>query len=282
MTAMLEDVGQLPDEAGSSPQPTPPSYPVPSPAPLSQPALPSAVGDEPAVVDWLLCARALNLVDLDPLPSESDLRALLRAPRHTVRVALGNLAAAGLIRRRRSVGTSVPGSEEKLLAARWSADKGPARSYRMIATERVRGNQVARTLFGDAVSSGDAAPSGSGEELVRIQRLTVNADNTPLSLSTIYLPVDAYERIGDAAWQLPSTAAAELIAGRAVTGRYTINAVAADAQSSALLGVQAGSPCLHLERAFTDGTRTVLVVFARLPGIRVGIRTNLHPDTMAS
>jgi DNA-binding GntR family transcriptional regulator len=288
MTAMLEDVGQLPDDSGeppaaaASPRPAPPAPPVPAAqaAGPARPALLAAVSDEPAVVDWLLCARALNLVNLDPLPSESDLRSLLRAPRHAVRVALSNLAAAGLIHRRRAVGTSVPGSGEKELGALWSSDNGPTRSYRMIATERLRGNQVAQQLFQDRASSGDAAVPG--DELIRIQRLTLNAENTPLSLSSIYLSVAAYERIGDAAWQLPSTEAAEIIAGRAITGRYTINAIPAEAESSALLGIPAGSPCLHLERAFSDGARTVLVVFARLPGIRVGIRTNLTPDTWPS
>ena len=55
----------------------------------------SAVSDERAVVDWLLCGRGLHMLNLDPLPSEEDLRALLRAPRKAVRTALGNLASAG-------------------------------------------------------------------------------------------------------------------------------------------------------------------------------------------
>jgi GntR family transcriptional regulator len=236
-----------------------------------RPALPSAVSDETAVIDWLLCARGLSLVGLDPLPSESDLRSLLRAPRHAVRVALGHLATAGLVHRRRSVGTSVPGAREKLLGALWSADQGPARSYRMLATERVSGNRVAAALFDE-----------QDDDFVRIRRLTVSAAGTPLSLSSIYLSAAAHQEIGDAAWRLPSTEAAELIAGGSISARYTVNAIPADPDTAALLAVPPGSPCLHLERAFSVGDRTVLVVFARLPGIRVGIRTKLNPETMAS
>ena len=72
------------------------------------------------------------------------------------------------------------------------------------------------------------------------------------------------------------------LAGVSVFLNSTSKGTVTKADGTFMLGIPAGSPCLHLERAFSDGARTVLVVFARLPGIRVGIRTNLTPDTWPS
>jgi DNA-binding GntR family transcriptional regulator len=207
----------------------------------------SAVSDERAVVDWLLCGRGLHMLNLDPLPSEEDLRALLRAPRKAVRTALGNLASAGLIRRRRSLGTSVPGSHEKKLGVTWPGSG----SYELIAVRLVHSNQVARELLG--------------------------VSDDELSLCSIYLPEAAHRQLGDAAWQLSSTEVARKLAAGKVAGRYGINALPIDHESAALLDVPEGSPCLHVERVFTDGTKPVLVVFARTPGVRVAARMNVMP-----
>jgi DNA-binding GntR family transcriptional regulator len=225
---------------------------APSPVPSR-----SAVSDERAVVDWLLCGRGLHILNLDPLPSEEDLRALLRAPRKAVRTALGNLASAGLIRRRRSLGTSVPGSHEKKLGVTWPG----SRSYELIAVR-----QVAQQLL-----------KINDDELVRIDRLTRDDDGMPLSLCSIYLPEAAHRQLGDAAWQLSSTEVAKKLAGGEVAGRYGINALPIDHESAALLDVPEGSPCLHVERVFTNGTKPVLVVFARTPGVRVAARMNVMP-----
>ena len=222
----------------------------------------SAVSDERAVVDWLLCGRGLHMLNLDPLPSEEDLRALLRAPRKAVRTALANLASAGLIRRRRSLGTSVPGSHEKKLGVTWPGSG----SYELIAVRLVHSNQVARELL-----------KVSDDELVRIDRLTRDDDGMPLSLCSIYLPEAVHRQLGDAAWQLSSTEVAKKLAGGEVAGRYAINALPIDRESAALLDVPEGSPCLHVERVFTNGTKPVLVVFARTPGVRVAARMNVMP-----
>jgi DNA-binding GntR family transcriptional regulator len=150
------------------------------------------------------------MLNLDPLPSEEDLRALLRAPHKAVRTALGNLASAGLIRRRRSLGTSVPGSHEKKLGVTWPGSG----SYELIAVRLVHSNQVARELLGV-----------SDDELVRIDRLTRDDDGMPLSLCSIYLPEAAHRQLGDAAWQLSSTEVAKKLAAGEVAGRYGINAL---------------------------------------------------------
>lgn len=225
--------------------------------------LPPAAGDERSVVDWLLCGRGLRLLSLDPLPSETNLRAMLKAPRQVIRAALGNLASAGLIRRRRSLGTSVPGSHEKKLGTTWPG----VGSYELIAIGPVRANHVARELL-----------QVSDEELVRIDRLTRNSDGTPLSLCSIYLSEAAYRQLGDDAWQLSSTEVARRLAGGAIVGRYGVNALPVDAESAKLLAAPEGSPCLHVERVFTDGIRPVLVVFARTPGVRVAARMHVMPQ----
>lgn len=221
-----------------------------------------AAGNPSAALDWLLCGNRQGLIGLEPLPLESELRSILSTPRETVRRTLRQLAAYGLAKRLRSVGTSVPGSAAQALgySAFPSADQ-----YRVIDTKYVRGNGVSRELFGPI-----------GQHLMRVDRLTFRGSGSPTTYSCFYFPRDIYEqRMAAVDWNGPSIRLISQASNVPTQVHYDMTAVALDERSADLLEVTPGSPALHIQRLFSTSVGNVAISFSRQPGIRMTFSTSM-------
>lgn len=185
----------------------------------------------------------------EAIPSEMDLAARFRVSQGTVRKAIDELAAENLVMRRQGKGTFVATHAERHVQYRFlklqpdvgDADtEGPAQR-RIIECRRLRASaDIARAL---ALRSGDA--------VVTARRILSFAE-VPTILEDIWLPGQAFkgltaERMAD--YPGPTYAMFEIDFGvRMVRADEKIRAVLPDAGQAALLGIDAGTPLLSVER----------------------------------
>jgi GntR family transcriptional regulator len=185
----------------------------------------------------------------EAIPSEIELAARYRVSQGTVRKAIDELAADNLLVRRQGKGTFVSTHAEQHVRYRFlklvpdNEDRqavGPAERS-VLECRRVRASaEVARAL---QLRTGDA--------VVQVRRV-LSFGGVPTILEDIWLPGNAFKGLTAeqmAGHQGPTYALFELEFGvRMVRAEEKIRAVAADAQSAALLALPAGSPLLSVER----------------------------------
>ncbi|SFD58114.1 transcriptional regulator, GntR family [Paracidovorax konjaci] len=185
----------------------------------------------------------------EAIPSEMDLAGRFRVSQGTVRKAIDELAAENLVMRRQGKGTFVATHAERHVQYRFlklqpdegDADtEGPAQR-RIIECRRMRASaDIARAL---ALRTGDA---------VVMARRILSFSEVPTILEDIWLPGQAFrgltaERL--AGYPGPTYAMFELEFGvRMVRADEKIRAVLPDAEQAALLGIDAGTPLLSVER----------------------------------
>ncbi|MCB2016076.1 MAG: GntR family transcriptional regulator [Hydrogenophaga sp.] len=189
----------------------------------------------------------------DVIPSELELAAKFKVSQGTVRKAIDELATDNLLVRRQGKGTFVATHAEQHIQYRFlrlrqddeqTEDKAPAERH-IIECRRSRGPaEVARQL-----------DLRGGDSLIQIRRVLAFS-GTPAILEDIWLPGGPFKGLTQetlAADRRPMYAFFETEFGvRMVRAEEKIKAVAADAESAALLGVEPGHPLLSVERlAFT-------------------------------
>jgi GntR family transcriptional regulator len=185
----------------------------------------------------------------EAIPSEMDLAARFRVSQGTVRKAIDELAAENLVVRRQGKGTFVATHAEQHVQYRFlklvpdGGDRdaeGPAQRD-VQECRRVRATaEIARAL---ALRTGDA--------VVQVRR-TLAFRGIPTILEDLWLPGNAFKGLTAqqmAGYHGPTYAMFELEFGVSmVRAEEKIRAVAADAQTGALLGVPPGTPLLSVER----------------------------------
>jgi len=185
----------------------------------------------------------------ESIPSEMDLAARFRVSQGTVRKAIDELAAENLVVRRQGKGTFVATHAEQHVQYRFlklvpdSGDRdseGPAQRD-VLECRRTRASaEIARAL---ALRTGDA--------VVQVRR-TLSFGGAPTILEDLWLPGNAFKGLTAdqmAGYHGPTYAMFEVEFGvRMVRAEEKIRAVAADASQAGLLGVEAGSPLLSVER----------------------------------
>ena len=196
-----------------------------------------------------LLTRSLQSGEWAPgssIPSELELAALYKVSQGTVRKAIDELAAENLLVRRQGKGTFVATHAEHQVQYRFlrlTPDEGAAGATerRFLDCRRLRAPaEVARVL-----------DLRGGDSVMQIRRL-LSAEGKPVVLDEIWLAGAPFkgltaERLGD--YRGPMYALFEAEFGvRMVRAEEKIRAVAADAESAALLGVKAGAPLLSVER----------------------------------
>jgi GntR family transcriptional regulator len=233
--------------------------------PATKPAAKLASADAPAFKPLYLqikelLTKRLAAGDWPPgsaIPSELELAARYDVSQGTVRKAIDALAADNLVVRRQGKGTFVAThTEEAQSTFRFlrirrddGVDEYPA--SRIVDVRRAKAGEKAARLL--EIRSGDA---------VVVVRRILEWQGRPVVLDEMTLPAALFKGITRA--RLDAYAGSmygffETAFGvRMLTAQERLKAVAADAQSAALLGVRAGTPLLAVDRiAFTYGGRPV-------------------------
>lgn len=183
-----------------------------------------------------------------PVPSEAELVAAYGVSRGTVRQALAQLRAEGIIaggRGKPPVVGHVPLSQpfaELLSFSAWARSMGMVASGRLVSLERRPASPVAAAVLD--------VPAGT--PLVTIERLRLGNGEPMLLERTVFAP-----SAGDAVASLDLDADS-IYAGLAVRGitfaaaQQTIDAVGATVLDATCLGVRRGAPLLRVRRRSTD------------------------------
>lgn len=212
------------------------------------------------------------------LPGEGELTTLLGVSRITVRHALANLEAAGVVRREHGRGTFV-------------------RSLRLVAGTRALTSFTREmSAIGVAVSSrlltvdttaaeadvAEALEMRPGDEVVRVRRLRLG-DGEPIGVQTAHLRAD----------RVPGFAADDLEPGRPAAGslyaalrdRFGIEAIdasevfrvaGAEGPDADALGLAPGTPVFAVERLTSDDRGPFEFTRSTMRGDRYEIRSTLR------
>jgi GntR family transcriptional regulator len=193
----------------------------------------------------------------DRFPSETEIRARYRVSRATVRKAVADLEARGVIRKIQGVGSflAAPKIRHVPLLTSFSelaAGQGFTPSHRLLAS-------ALREVGADAADELGLPP---GTRCRFLHRLFL-ADGDPVGLAETWLPVDVlegrdavFERIdGGSMYELLESEAVGVVLDRAVE---TISPGAVDAGTARLLGCEPGAPVLLIRRlTYTPAGRVV-------------------------
>ena len=183
------------------------------------------------------------------IPSEMDLAVRFRVSQGTVRKAIDELAAENLVIRRQGKGTFVATHAEQHVQYRFlrlmpdsgdMSSEGPA-ERQIIDCKRLRASaDVARPLA-----------LRTGEAVLQLRRVLA-FQGTPTIVEDVWLPGIPFKGLTAdrlATYRGPMYALFETEFGvRMVRAEEKIRAIAADAASAKLLGVQDGEPLLSVER----------------------------------
>lgn len=206
-----------------------------------------------------LIMRGLQAGEWKPgeaIPSELELAARFRVSQGTVRKAIDELAAENLLVRRQGKGTFVATHSEQKI------------QYRFLRLQPEGGEPVPmQRQFLDCrriPAPADVARAlalRAGEMAVEVRR-TLSQNGRPIVLDDIWLPASLFkgltaQRMGDYKGPLYGLFESEF-GVRMIRAEEKIRAVAADGEVAGVLGVDAGSPLLSVERlSFTYGDKPV-------------------------
>lgn len=207
------------------------------------------------------------------IPNEDKLGAMLGISRITLRHAMRNLEAAGLLRREHGRGTFV----------RSATVVAGARGLTSFTQEMVTLGLVVGTRLLDAqliaasTEMADALDVEPGEPLVRLRRLRLG-NNAPIGIQTAHLPEARVPGLFEAAHEIGSLY-------EALRDRYGIAAVEAHevyrvglvAEAEAeLIGQPAGTPAFVVQRIAYDAQGPFEFTLSTMRADRYEIRSTLY------
>ncbi len=191
----------------------------------------------------------------DAIPSEQELAGRFGVSQGTVRKAIDEMAAENLLVRRQGKGTYVATHSEQRVQYRFlrlMADEGPvALERQLLDCKRQRAPAaIARRL-----------QMRAGEPMVEVRRL-LHSKGQPVVLDDIWLPGDLFRGLTAELLNQHKGPFYELFETEfgvhMIRAEEKIRAVAADAESAALLQLPLGAPLLSVERlSFTYGDKPV-------------------------
>ncbi|KQT11431.1 GntR family transcriptional regulator [Ramlibacter sp. Leaf400] len=211
------------------------------------------------------------------LPTELALMATYRTSRNTVRMALQQLQARGLISRRRNRGTLVealPGG-----AATFTQSLSSLDGLVTLASTAQREILAADDVVLDAaMAKGLRCPPGSRWYHLAMVRREAGKPR-PLGWTDAYVEPH-YRQVRDMAEQQPGMLLVDLIEamfGRRIeTVEQTVSSCAISQEMSQPLGVAKGTPALRVLRHYRDAARHLVVVTRSLyPENRYSMTTTL-------
>ncbi|MGC1305245.1 MAG: GntR family transcriptional regulator [Caulobacteraceae bacterium] len=189
------------------------------------------------------------------LPTEDSLIARFEVSRTTVRKAIQNLAARGLIEIRRGKGTFV--AQPKITQDLTELTGFVEDMQALGRTPTARLVDKAVVAASEAVAHRLALPAGT--QVMRIRRVRL-ADGVAMSFDETYLPLEIGEKI--VTHDLEAEPIFALLEQRyglpLVEAEYRLEAVAAEAEVAEALGVAPGGPIFLIERtSYCAGPRPI-------------------------
>ncbi|UCV16579.1 GntR family transcriptional regulator [Quatrionicoccus australiensis] len=192
----------------------------------------------------------------DAIPSEGELATRFNVSQGTVRKAIDEMAAENLLVRRQGKGTFV---------ATHSDPRSFYRFLRLVPDDGLVAHAVSDPRLCSIVPATPEVAAvlriPAGEKVVCVERL-LHFNGEPVVLDQIYLVAELFEgltleRLRGGERSLYSLFESDF-GVRMIHAEEHLRAVAADAYSAGLLGVQAGDPLLLVERtAYTYGNKPV-------------------------
>lgn len=191
------------------------------------------------------------------LPTEAALCAELQVSRHTVRAALADLQAMGLVASHQGVGTRV---------LRRKPESTPSHSLQNISELALYArNTTVRILSVEDVvldePSAEWIGTGAGETWCQARTLRMAADqDAPIALSAVWVPLASKPAIeASGRFSLPVFIEVQRIHGRMVSEvRQVIGVGVATREQAALLRCKTLDPLLRIQRWYYDSQRNLL------------------------
>lgn len=207
------------------------------------------------------------------LPTEDGLIRRFAVSRTTVRKAIQNLTDRGLIEIRRGIGTFVtqPRITQDLTELTGFVEDMDALGH--AATARL----IDRTVVAADADVAEHLALVTGTRVMRIRRVRL-ANGIAMSLDDTYLPLAIGEKIvtHDLEVEPIFTLLEQRYAIPLVEADYTLEAVSADHDVAAALGVAAGSPIFLIERtSYSAGARPIDYEKLHYRGDLIRFRTRL-------
>jgi GntR family transcriptional regulator len=207
------------------------------------------------------------------LPTEDNLVQRFAVSRTTVRKAIQNLSNRGLIEIRRGTGTFVtqPRITQDLTELTGFVEDMDALGH--AATARL----IDRIVVAADAEVAQHLALAVGTHVIRIRRVRL-ANGVGMSLDETYLPLEIGEKI--VAHDLEAEPIFTLLEQRydipLLEAEYKLEAVSADQDVAAALGVEAGSPIFRIERtSYSVGDRPVDYEKLHYRGDLIRFRTRL-------
>ena len=212
----------------------------------------------------------------DRLPSEEGLAATYDVSLITVRRTLGDLAAAGLLRRERGRGTFV--AQPPVL-------QGPRELTSFSEEMRKRGLRPSSAVLEKRITEADLSIAAElkltpGSDVFTLRRLRL-ADHEPMGVQTVYIPLSIAPGLVNE--DLSGSSLYEILQWKfglvPVHARETHAAITVGEEDAAVLRVPAGSPALSAKRlSFLPGGRPFELTYSVMRGDRYEIVLDLVAD----
>lgn len=204
------------------------------------------------------------------LPSESELSSRYEASRVTVRKALDELRAEGLVESRQGFGWFVAGKPFRQHLARLGTLEGQLEASGRRSERRI-------LEFGFVRPPPRVRATLGVDKVLRVARVNL-ADGEPFARVTVWCPEELGADLSRS--QVAEHSFYDLLPVQLGGAVQTIEAHAASAADAALLEIPESSPVLVCERITSDATgRPVLVAEHVLPGHRSAFTVDLpHPE----
>ena len=192
----------------------------------------------------------------DAIPSEAELAARFNVSQGTVRKAIDEMAAENMLVRRQGKGTFVATHDDP---------RSFYRFLRLVPDRGEAGPSISEPLTCEVVNAtaevAAALQIGVGDAVLSMERL-LRFEGEPVVLDQIYLVGELFQGLNLERLRGWDRSLYSLFEGdygvRMIRAEERLRAVAADAHSAGLLGLDEGEPLLLVERtAFTYGNKPV-------------------------
>jgi GntR family transcriptional regulator len=214
------------------------------------------------------------------LPTEFELCDQYGASRHTVRMAIGELEALGLVSRRKKVGTRVEAATTPNGYRQSLASLDDLVQFGTTHKREVR--EVKKVVLDRELAHALGCPPGTSWLRISTLRRDGAPDTPPVGWTDVYVD-PAYSELSDLARASPEVLICSLIeqryGRRIVEIRQEVQAILVPDRLAEVLEVEQGTPALRIARRYFDATGKIFEVTVTVhPADRFTVSTHLRRE----